>query len=172
MNSDVLVGLRHAGELSRQQIKPSVIIQWSNKNLLQGFTCLMNLLFLQTCLNGVQKVALAAASLVVAMAAPGTVNAAEVYVHQRPPFSFAGTIYKGKLWRFSNDFDTKCYLYLEGGCYRETEISPFIVRWDIFSAEGIYYCLQSTIPDTMNKSGYAMGYGECTANGWVLRGDP
>jgi len=97
-------------------------------------------------------------------------QAAEIYVRERPPFSDAGTVYKGIFYYFSNERGGKCDLYLGGGCYVTGNQRATALGNGIIKVGGEYYC--SIIPDTSERPGYTFGYGKCSSNGWIPRRDP
>lgn len=112
----------------------------------------------------------AAFALITVMASTAYAQAGEVYVRARPPFSDAGTVYKGAFYYFTNSRDAKCDLFLGGGCYVKSNQKATPVANGIVRVSGELYC--SRIPDTNGRAGYTYGYGECTLNGWIPRRDP
>lgn len=105
-----------------------------------------------------------------AMAASAYAQAGEVYVRERPPFSDAGTVYKGMFYYFTNSRDEKCDLILRGGCYVNSSQIATSLGNGIIKVGGELYC--SRIPDTSRRVGYTYGYGQCSSNGWIPRRDP
>jgi len=96
-------------------------------------------------------------------------QAAEIYVRERPPFSDAGTVYRGMFYYFTNERGAKCDLYLGGGCYVKSNQRASVLGNGIIKVGGEYYC--SRIPDTSGRVGYTFGYGKCSPNGWIPNRD-
>ena len=95
--------------------------------------------------------------------------AGEVYVRERPPFSDAGTVHKGLFYYFTNSRDETCDLVLKGSCYVNSNQRATVLKKGIIEVGSELYC--SKVPDTMGRSGYTLGNGICTRNGWIPRRD-
>ena len=96
----------------------------------------------------------------------------EIYIFQRPPFSYSGTISKdGYYYYFTNNRSVfhLCDIKINGGCFIKTNVRPKIIKKGIIKVENSYACSEKIISKSINrnpKSKYFLGYGICRKNGW------
>ena len=96
----------------------------------------------------------------------------EIYIFQRPPFSYSGTIGKdGYYYYFTNNRSVfhLCDIKINGGCFIKTNVRPKIIKEGIIKVENSYACSEKIISKSINrnpKSKYFLGYGICRKNGW------
>ena len=99
----------------------------------------------------------------------GKQETANVYILASPPTSQVVLVLNGKLYSFGREPpEVQCDLRFNGACYWKDDAKFAQISKDIISINGgeLFGCSLAIIPDTSKKSGYELGYGECTSKGW------